>query len=338
MKRDTDNARGGGIPSWRLGRRAMLGAVAGLTAPALASAQSFPERSLRMIMPYTPGGATDSVARLVAQRMSESLQQQVVVENRSGAGGTLGTGEAARATPDGYTIAFGNISTLVLNTLLYRRLPYDPMRDMLPLALIAYVPNVLVVGKDVPVTNLAELIAYIKAKPGEYNYGSAGNGTIMHLASMLFQQLTGTEMSHVPYRGSIPALQDVIAGRLLMMIDNVPGPLGLIQGGALKALAVTSEQRVSVLPDVPTVAEAGLPFFSHQSWFGLCTQKDVPAPIRARLEAAALEAVRHPATQQRLRDLGTIPAPKDAGEFGDFWRAEMTFWRPVAASSQIVLD
>lgn len=319
-------------------RRLALGLTAGLAAPRLALAQGFPERPLRMIMPYTPGGATDTVARLVALHMSEALKQQVVVENRSGAGGTLGTGEAVRAAPDGYTIAFGNISTLVLNGLLYRHLPYDTIRDLRPLALIADVPNVLVVGKAVPVANLTELIAYIKAKPGEYNYGSAGNGTIMHLASMLFQQLTGTRMSHVPYRGSIPALQDVMAGRLLMMIDNVPGPLGLIQGGSLKPLVVTGDARVPVLPDVPTVAEAGLPGFTHKSWFGLCTQKDTPEPLRARLEAAALEALALPALQQRLRELGTIPQPRNAADFGRFWQSELDFWRPVAASAQIVLD
>jgi tripartite-type tricarboxylate transporter receptor subunit TctC len=322
------------------GRRMMLGMSLGLlAAPHVARAQAaFPERALRMVMPYTPGGATDTIARLVALRMSASLGQQVVVENRSGAGGTLGTGEAARATADGYTIAFGNVSTLVLNSYLYRNLPYDAARDLVPIAHIAYVPNVLVVSRDLRVSNLRELIAHIKASPGKYSYGSAGNGTIMHLSTVLFQQLTGTEMTHVPYRGSIPALQDVMAGRLLMMIDNVPGPLGLITGGSLRPLGVSTDERVPVLPDVQTIAEAGLPTFVNKSWFGLCTQAGTPASVKARLETAALEAIRHPETQQRLRDLGTLPAPMGAEGFGAFWRSELEYWKPVVASTGLALD
>lgn len=313
--------------------------LSAIAAPSVARGQSaFPDHSLRMILPYTPGGATDTVARLVAQKMTDIMGQQVVVENRTGAGGTIGTREGVRAESDGYTILFGNVSTLVLNSYLYKSLPYDPAKDLKPIALISDVPNVLVVNQTSEINSVSELIETIKKDPGKYSYGTAGNGTIMHLSTVLFEKLTGTQMKHVPYRGSLPAMQDVIAGRLLMMFDNISGPLPLIQGGKLKPLAVSTEQRVPALSNVPTFAEAGLKGFVNKSWFGLCTQAGTPEAIHRQLEKAALAAIDHPDTRKRLEELGNIPRPLDSAGFAKFWQDEATYWKPIVEMSGIQLD
>ncbi|WP_398467364.1 Bug family tripartite tricarboxylate transporter substrate binding protein [Tardiphaga sp.] len=325
----------------RLNRRQFsIGAVVGgLLAPSYVRAQEgFPNRPLRMILPYAPGGATDTIARIVAQRMSDILGQQVIVENKSGAGGVLGTREGVRAEPDGYTILFGNVSTLVLNAHLYKKLPYDPLKELKPLTLICDVPNVLVVSQESEIASLADLIKKAKENPGKESYGTAGNGTIMHLSTVLFEKLTGASMTHVPYRGSLPSLQDIMAGRVLMMIDNITGPLALLKGQKLKALAVSTEKRIPALPEVPTFAEAGLPGFVNKSWFGLCTQAATPAPIRQKLEQVTLAAIQHPATQERLLELGNIPRALGAEAFRDFWNQEDTYWKPIVQLSGISLD
>lgn len=321
-------------------RQFSIGAVvASVFAPSSVRAQSaFPNRPLRMILPYAPGGATDTVARIVAQRMSETLGQQVIVENKSGAGGVLGTREGVRSEADGYTILFGNVSTLVLNAHLYKKLPYDPLKELKPLALICDVPNVLVVSEDSGIATLADLIKKAQDNPGKESYGTAGNGTIMHLSTVLFEKLTGTSMIHVPYRGSLPSLQDIMAGRVLMMIDNISGPLALLKGQKLKALAVSTNRRIPALPDVPTFAEAGLQGFVNKSWFGLCTQGGTPAPIRQKLEQVALAAIQHPQTQERLLELGNVPRPLDTEAFTAFWTQEDAYWKPIVQMSGIVLD
>lgn len=314
-------------------------AAAGVFAPGCGRAQDvFPNRPLRMILPYAPGGATDSVARIVAQRMSEILGQQVIVENKSGAGGVLGTREGVRADADGYTILFGNVSTLVLNARLYKKLPYDPLKELKPLALICDVPNVLVVSENSGIATLADLIKKTKENPGKESYGTAGNGTIMHLSAVLFEKLTGTSMIHVPYRGSLPSLQDIMAGRVLMMFDNITGPLALLKGQKLKALAVSTDRRIPALPNVPTFAEAGVQGFVNKSWFGLCTQANTPAPIRQKLEQVLLAAIQRPSTQERLVELGNVPRSLDAEAFGAFWNQEDAYWKPIVQMSGISLD
>lgn len=298
----------------------------------------FPERPLRMIVPYAPGASTDAVARLIARHMGDYLKQSVVVENKSGAGGTIGTGEVARSAADGYTLLLGNVSTLVLNSFLFQKLNYAVDRDLSPVAHIAYVPNILVVNRDVPVTNLSDLIAYLKASPGRYSFGSAGKGTIMHISAELFQKLAKVEMVHVPYRGSQPALQDLIAGQIAMMFDNVPGSIGLVQSETIRPVGVTSDARVPALPNIPTFAEAGLPEFVNMSWFAVYVRAGVPAAVRTELEAAALYAVNHPETRTRLVDLGAIPAPMNASETEEFLKSETAYWGPFVKSLNISLD
>ncbi|SPP92819.1 conserved protein of unknown function [Bradyrhizobium vignae] len=209
--------------------------------------------------------------------MGDHLKQTIVVENRSGAGGTIGTGEVARSEADGYTILLGNLSTLVLSRFLFRKLNYAPDRDLVPLVHIAHIPNILVTNRDVPAANLRELIAYLKSSPGRYGFGSAGQGTIMHLSGELFRRLAGVDMVHVPYRGSQPGLQDLIAGNIVMMFDNVPGTIGLVQSNAIRPIGVSTEVRVPALPSVPTISESGLPEFVNKSWFAICVHARTPA-------------------------------------------------------------
>lgn len=296
------------------------------------------DRPLRMVVPYSPGASTDTVARLVARHMGDYLKQSIVVENRSGAGGTIGTGEVARSAADGSTILLGNLSTLVLSKFLFRNLNYAVDRDLVPLGHIAYIPNILVVNRDVPATNLRELIAYLKASPGRYSFGSAGQGTIMHLSGELFQKLAGVEMVHVPYRGTQPALQDLIAGNIMMMFDNVPGTIGLIQSNTIRPVGVSTDVRVPALPGVPTIAEAGLSEFVNKSWFAVCTRAGIPATARAELESAALYAVNHPETKARLTDLGAIPAPMNGADTEKLLKSEADYWEPFVKSLNITLD
>lgn len=298
----------------------------------------FPDRPLRMIVPYAPGASTDTVARLVARHMGDYLKQSIVVENKSGAGGTIGTGEVARSAADGYTILLGNVSTLVLSSFLFRKLNYVVERDLAPLANIAYIPNILVTNRDIPATNLRELIDYLKANPGRYSYGSAGQGTIMHLSGELFQRLAGVEMIHVPYRGTQPALQDLIAGNITIMFDNVPGTIGLVQSNMIRPVGVSTDVRVPALPNVPTIAETGIPEFVNKSWFAVYTRAGIPEAAKAELEAAALYAVNHPETKARLIDLGAIPAPMNASDTEKFWKTEVDYWGPFVKSLNIVLD
>ncbi|SPP92902.1 Bug family tripartite tricarboxylate transporter substrate binding protein [Bradyrhizobium vignae] len=291
-----------------------------------------------MIVPYAPGASTDTVARLVARHMGDYLKQSIVVENRSGAGGTTGTGEVARSPADGYTILLGNLSTLVLSRFLFRNLNYVADRDLVPVFNIALIPNILVINRDVPASNLREFIAYLKASPGRHSFGSAGQGTIMHLSGELFQRLAGVEMIHVPYRGSQPGLQDLIAGNIVMMFDNVPGTIGLVQSNAIRPIGVSTEVRVPALPSVPTISESGLPEFVSKSWFAVCIRAGTPAATKAKLEAAGLYAMNHPETKARLIDLGAIPASMNGSDTEKFVRSEVDYWETFVKSMNITLD
>jgi tripartite-type tricarboxylate transporter receptor subunit TctC len=314
---------------------ALLAASGILAQPAHAQ---FPERQLRMVVPFAPGGPTDIIARLVAARMGESMGRPVVVENRTGAGGTIGAAEALRTPADGYTLMFHNVSTAVIAPFVYRKLPYDTLRDFTPVSRLADIPNVLIVNRDVPATNLKEFIAWARVNGSKLNYGSSGIGTILHLSAELFKQQTGTEAIHITFKGSAPATVDLMAGRITYLFDNLPGQIEGIRAGTVRALGVTTGTRVTVLPDVPTLAEAGLPNFRNASWFALYVRTGTPPEIVRRLEAEAIKAVNDPVITARIRDLGAIPVASTADDLGKFWRAEIDSWRPLIERLNLNLD
>jgi len=235
----------------------------------LAQGTAYPTKPVRLVVPFPPAGTTDIIARAAAQKLSEAWGQQVVVDNRPGAAGNIGSELVSKAAPDGYTLEMGTVGTHAINPSLYAKMPYDHVRDFVPIVLVAGVPNVLVVNPSLPVNSVQELIAYAKANPGKINFASSGSGTSIHLSGEMFRTITGVDITHVPYKGSAPALTDLMGGQVQIMFDNLPSSLAFIKAGKLKALAVTSATRATALPDVPTMVEAGVPGFEASSWFGM---------------------------------------------------------------------
>jgi tripartite-type tricarboxylate transporter receptor subunit TctC len=328
------------IPGSRRARPRILCAALALAAAAVSSPASaqYPDRQLRLIVPFAAGGPTDLIARLVAAKMGESMGRAIVVENRGGAGGTIGAAESLRSPPDGYTLMFHNVSTAAITPFVYRKLSYDTARDFAPVSRLVDVPNVLIVNRDVPARNLKEFIAYAKANPGRLNYGSSGIGTVLHLSAELFKQQSGTDAAHIAFKGSAPATAELMAGRLTFLFDNLPGQVEGIRAGTVRAMGVTTGTRVSVLPDVPTLAEAGLPAFRNASWFALFVRTGTPPEIIRRLEGEAIKAVADPTVSQRMRDLGAIPIGSTADELGKFWRGELESWRTLIEGLKISLE
>ena len=315
---------------------ALLALMVSATWAGAAIAQgAFPERPVRLIVPFPPGGSTDIVARLIAGKMTEGMGRTVVVDNKPGAVGSIGTAEVAKSVPDGYTLLFTIATTAVLNPMIMKNLTYDPIKDVQPVAMIAKIPNVLIVNKDVPAKNLKELIAYLKANSGKLNYGSSGTGGAMHLSGELFKKQAGLDVQHVPYKGSAPAMQDLMGGTLVFMFDNITGSIGPAKAGQVKLLGVTTDERVGVLPDVPTIAESGLPEFKNSSWFAIFTRAGVSAPVLAKLETESLKAINHPDIVAKLKELGAIPAPMGAAQLDRFWKADFDYWRPVVQSVKL---
>ena len=316
-------------------RRSFLSLMpAALAAPGLARA----DKPLRLIVPFPPGGATDITARLVAEPLGRLLGRQVVVDNKPGAGGSIGMAEAARATPDGSTLAVATLSTHGVNPAVYRRLPYDPVRDFVAVTELVRAPGVLVVHPSLPVRDLAQFIAHLKARPDQVVYASPGNGTIGHLWAELFKSTTGTAMTHVPYRGAGPALTDLLGGRAQVYFDQVASSLPHIQAGRLRALAVSWDRRLDMLPEVPTFAEAGLASNNDASWFGLVAPAGTPAEVVARVQQAAATAVREPAVAQRLQELGLFPSGSAPQAFAAQVRQEIEKMRRVGEFARIALD
>ena len=268
-----------------------------------AGAQSWPSKPIRYVVPFAPGGTTDILGRTIAEKLSVALGQPVVVENKPGAGGGVGAEFTAKQPADGYTLMGGTISTHAINASLYKNLGYDPVRDFTPVTLIARVPNMLVVNPSLPANNVKELIALLKANPNKYSFASSGNGTSQHLSGELFKTMTGVEMQHIPYKGSPPALADVVGGNVAMTFDNITTALPLAKGGKLRALAVTTAQRSSVAPDVPTLAEAGLAGYEVGSWQGVFAPAGVPPDIPRRLNT---EIVKMYSNDPRLTDLASF--------------------------------
>ena len=318
--------------------RALAGALItvalALVAPvAFGQAASYPTRPIRLVVPFPPGGATDILARALAQRWSETLGQQVVVDNRPGAGGNIGSELVARAAPDGYTLLMGTVGTHAINASLYAKMPYDHVKDFAPVVLVAGVPNVMVVNPAVPAHTVQEFIAYAKANPGKVNFASSGNGTSIHLSGELFKVMTGVQMTHVPYKGSAPALQDLLGGQVQVMFDNLPPSLPHIKAGKLRAVAVTSARRAPALPDVPTIAESGLPGFEASSWFGVLAPAGTPAPIVTRLNAEANNWLGTPDAKEKMLALGANAIGGSPEDFAAHIRAETAKWAKVVKES-----
>src|SRR5262245_27291090 len=309
-------------------------ALAG-AAPAQTSSTDYPNRPLRQIVPFPPGGGVDIVTRIVGAKWSEVLGQQIVVENRAGAGGTIGADAAAKATPDGYTLLTCQIASHGISPAVYAKLPYDHLRDFAPVSLIGKTPNVLVVHPSVPVSSVKELIAYVKASPGKYSYASPGLGTSPQMTMELFKLTTGIDLVHVPYKGGAPALVDVIAGQVMGMFGNLPEQLSAIKSGKTRALAVSTLQRTPQLPDVPTVAESGFPGFEVTVWYGVCTQSAVPKPIVAKLNATLVQTLNMPEVRARLAEATIDAAPMTPDDFLAFIQAETAKWEGVAREAGI---
>ena len=313
------------------------GALIALVA-AVTWAQPFPTRPIRIVVPFPAGGTTDVLARAAAQKLSESLGQPAVVDNRPGAGGNIGAELVAKAPPDGYTLLMGTVGTHAINPSLYPRMPYDHVRDFAPVILVAGVPNVLVINPALPVNSVAELLAYAKANPGKLNFASSGNGTSIHLSGELFKTMTGVQMAHVPYKGSAPALQDLMGGSVQLMFDNLPSSLALIKAGKLKALAVTSLARAAALPDVPTLAESGLPGFEASSWFGLLAPAGTPQPVIAKLNSEIAKWLASPEAKEKLLAQGAIAAGGTPEDFARHIAAETAKWQKVVKESGAKID
>ena len=301
-----------------------------------ATAQSYPSRPVRWIVGYPAGGSTDIVARLVGARLSERLGQQFVIENKPGAGNNIGTEQVVRAAPDGYTILLVNPANAI-NATLYVNLNFNFLRDIAPVAGIARVPNVMTVNPDVPAKTVAEFIDYVKANPGKVNMASSGNGTSVHLSGELFMSLTGVKMQHVPYRGSAPALTDLLAGQVQVIFDNMPSVIAHIKAGTLRALAVTTATRAPELPDVPTVGET-VKDFEASAWFGIGAPKGTPREIIEKLNRQVNEILAEPTMQQRLAELGGVPIVATPEEFGKLLADETAKWEKVVKFADIKVE
>ena len=307
--------------------------VAGAIAASPLLAQSWPAKPIRLIVPYSAGGTADLLGRAIARNLSESLGQQVIIENRTGAGGGIGADLVAKSKADGYTLLLGTIATHAINPNLYPNNPYDPVADFAPVALVATLPNLLVVNPSVPARNVQELIALAKAKPGELAFASAGSGTTQHLSGELFKKMAGVDMLHIPYKGNAPAVTDLIGGQVQVMFDNIPISLQQVRAGKLRALAVTGATRSAVLPDVPTIAEAALPGYSVTSWFALFAPAGTPAAVVARLNRETNKALADKKLYGQLTDQGIQPGGGTADQLAAHLRAELPRWKKIVAES-----
>ena len=317
----------------KIARRLTLGVLLSLPATQILAQPAWPERPVRLIVPFPPGGSNDIVARFLAEGMRERLGQPFLVENRSGAGGNIGADIVAKASPDGHTLLISAPPAFAINEHLYRTMPFSPERDLIPVALVAQVPIVLMVPADSPARSLAELIAMARQEPGRLTFGSSSIGGTNHLAGELLKSLAAIDIVHVPYRGAAPAMTDLIAGRLQLYFDNMPGVLPQVREGRVRALAVAGAERAAALPELPTMAEAGLPGFEAPSWFGMAAPSGTPPALVSRMNAAVLAALAEPGLRERLSGAGAEPGKLDAAAFTQFVAAERERWGRVVRAS-----
>jgi tripartite-type tricarboxylate transporter receptor subunit TctC len=288
--------------------------------------QAYPTRPVRLVVPSSAGaGVTDIMARLIAQHLTMRLGQQVVVDNRPGASGILGSEVVAKAPADGYTLLIANVS-LIVNPYLYAKMPYDPLTDFMPISMVNTQPSQLVVHPSVPATSVAELVAYAKSRPGQLNYGSGGLGSTPYLAAELFKSITDIDVVHVPYKGGAPALAELVGGQLTFMIENVPGTMPMVKSGKLRALAITSTQRSPLAPELPTMIEAGVPGYEMNGWNGIFAAKGTPPEIIARLHTELAAILQTPEVKEQFASLGAVPVGDTPDEFGTFLKAESARW------------
>jgi tripartite-type tricarboxylate transporter receptor subunit TctC len=319
-------------------RRFALGGLALATAAALAplgaaAADAWPSRPITIVVPFSAGGTTDILARVIGQALHGELGQTVIVDNRAGAGGNIGAAYAAKAPADGYTLFMGTVGTHAINQSLYKRLGFDPVKDFAPLTRVAMVPNLLVANPGKPYKTVKELIAYAKAHPGKVNFGSSGSGSSIHLSGELFNALAKVDMVHVPYKGSAPAVTDLLGGQIDIMFDNMPSAIQHVRAGRLRPLAVTTARRSPELPDVPTVAEAGVPGYEATSWFGMFAPAGTPAPVVARLNAALAKVLAQPEVKKKLAEQGAEAYSEKPEAFAEFMRKETAKWGKVVKES-----
>ena len=316
-----------------------LAAAFGVAAPGAALAAAYPDKPIKLVVPYPPGGATDIIGRVVAQRLGAALGQQVIVDNRGGAGGNIGAALVAKAAPDGYTLLMGALTShSIMQTLESKTLNYNLEKDFAPISMVGAVPLVFVVNPTLPVNNLAELIAYAKARPGQLTYASSGAGAPQRMAAELFKRAAGVDMLHVPYKGSGPAMSDLVGGQVLTMVETVPAAQGFIKAGKLRALAVTTPERISMLPDVPTAGEAGLPNFAVSSMFGVLAPAGTPKEIVDRLNAEMVKMLQVPEVKEQLLQQGAYALSTSPQQTTERIRKEIGMWAAVIQDAKITGD
>ena len=328
-------ARSVNLPAQSLALGLLVGALAWLTN---AGAQEYPTKPIRLVITYPPGGNTDLVGRALALKLGEFMGQQVVVDNRGGAGGVLGSMITAQSAPDGYTIMLGTSAGMVINPLLSRKLTYDPVKDFAPVSMVVIVPQLLVINPQLPVKNVRELIAFAKAKPGYLNAGSSGVGTPNHFGTELLKWLAGVDIVHVPYKGGAPALTDLLGGQIQMAFSSVPAVLPHIKAGRLVALGVGSAKRSPALPNIPTIAEAGVPGYEYTTWYGIFAPAKTPRTLIARLNAEIVKAMETPDIKDRFTALGGDPDPGTPEELRAYMANESAKWAKIIKAANIRIE
>ena len=318
-------------------RRGFLIAAIVAAAP-VAWGQAWPSKPIKIVAPSTPGDAPDVIARLVADKLSIALGQQVVVENKPGAGGVVGSDAVAKAAPDGYTLIMGNAGSHGINAAVYAKLPYDIQRDFAPVSQVAIAPNVMVINPSVPANTVAEFIAYAKARPGKLSYASGGNGSSAHMSMELFKSMAGVDNEHIPYKGSSPALTDLVGGQVAVFIGNMPPTVPLVKAGKLRALAVTTKTRSALMPELPTIAEAGLPGYETVAWFGVLAPAGTPPDVVNRLSQEIGKIARSPEMREKLLAMGAEPVGGTPEEFKAVIDRDIAKWKPLAQKVGIKVD
>ena len=308
-----------------------------LSLPAHA-ATAFPTKPIRIIVAYTPAGTTDILARAIGQKMSETWNQPVIIDNRAGAAGNIGTEVAARATPDGHTLLMGTAGTHGINVSLYRKLSWHPVNDFAPVSLSAMVPNIMVVNNALPVKNVREFVAHVKANPGKLSYGSPGNGSTAHLSMELFKSMTGSTIVHIPYKGSAGVLTDVMGGQIAVTIDNMPPYIPQVKAGKIRALAVSTGKRSSAMPDLPTIAEAGVPGYEAGAWFGLLAPTGTPKAVITQLSNETARILKLPDISKRISELGAEPVGSTPEQFAELIKTEIAKWAKVIKDANVELQ